>query len=96
MNPKAAPDLWSANPADRTGQTDDERIKDITVLPPPEHLMRFFPIAGTAVEKLIARTRKAIHQILHGQDDRLLVIIGPCSIHDPAAALEYEIGRAHV
>ena len=89
MNAKAAPDHWSANPADRTGQTDDERIKDITVLPPPEHLMRFFPIAGTAVEKLIARTRKTIHHILHGQDDRLLVIIGPCSIHDPAAALEY-------
>jgi 3-deoxy-7-phosphoheptulonate synthase len=51
--------------------------------------MRFFPIAGTAVEKLIAHTRKAIHHIMHGKDDRLLVIIGPCSIHDPAAALEY-------
>ena len=89
MNAKANPDAWYANPADRSGQTDDERIKDITVLPPPEHLMRFFPIAGTAVEKLIARTRKGIHRILHGQDDRLLVIIGPCSIHDPAAALEY-------
>ena len=89
MNAKVAPDLWSANPADRSGKTDDERIKDITVLPPPEHLMRFFPIAGTAVEKLITQTRKSIHRILHGQDDRLLVIIGPCSIHDPAAALEY-------
>ena len=89
MNAKATADVWHQHPADRTGQTDDERIKDITVLPPPEHLMRFFPIAGTAVEKLIANTRKTIHHILHGQDDRLLVIIGPCSIHDPAAALEY-------
>jgi 3-deoxy-7-phosphoheptulonate synthase len=89
MNAKAHQDAWQQHPADRTGQTDDERIKDITVLPPPEHLMRFFPIAGTAVEKLIARTRRTIHHILHGQDDRLLVIIGPCSIHDPAAALEY-------
>ena len=89
MNAKANLDNWQQHPADRTGQTDDERIKDITVLPPPEHLMRFFPIAGTAVEKLIAQTRKTIHHILHGQDDRLLVIIGPCSIHDPAAALEY-------
>ncbi len=80
---------WYSHPVDKTGQTDDERIKDITVLPPPEHLMRFFPIAGTAVEKLIAHTRKAIHHIMHGKDDRLLVIIGPCSIHDPAAALEY-------
>ncbi len=89
MNAKTTLDAWQQHPADRTGQTDDERIKDITVLPPPEHLMRFFPIAGTAVEKLIATTRKRIHHILHGQDDRLLVIIGPCSIHDPAAALEY-------
>ena len=89
MNAKATTETRYAHPADRTGQTDDERIKDITVLPPPEHLMRFFPIAGTAVEKLIAKTRKTVHQILHGKDDRLLVIIGPCSIHDPAAALEY-------
>ncbi|MFM1856349.1 MAG: Phospho-2-dehydro-3-deoxyheptonate aldolase, Phe-sensitive [Pseudomonadota bacterium] len=89
MTAKATLDAWQQHPADRAGKTDDERIKDITVLPPPEHLMRFFPIAGTAVEKLIAKTRKTIHHILHGQDDRLLVIIGPCSIHDPAAALEY-------
>ena len=75
--------------ADRTSRTDDERIKDITVLPPPEHLIRFFPIQGTAVEGLIADTRRNIHQILGGKDDRLLVIIGPCSIHDPAAALDY-------
>ena len=74
---------------DRTGVTDDERIKDITVLPPPEHLVRFFPIQGTAVEKLIASTRRSVHNILSGADDRLLVIIGPCSIHDPLAALEY-------
>jgi 3-deoxy-7-phosphoheptulonate synthase len=85
----AATDVWSAHPADRTSQTDDQRIEDITVLPPPEHLIRFFPIQGTAVEKLISDTRKTIHRILTGQDDRLLVIIGPCSIHDPAAAMEY-------
>jgi 3-deoxy-7-phosphoheptulonate synthase len=74
---------------DKTSKTDDERIKDINVLPPPEHLIRFFPISGTPVEALIADTRKRISRILHGQDDRLLVIIGPCSIHDPAAALDY-------
>ncbi len=85
----AATDVWYAHPSDRTSQTDDQRIEDITVLPPPEHLIRFFPIRGTAVEKLIGDTRKSIHQILHGKDDRLLVIIGPCSIHDPAAAMEY-------
>ncbi len=78
-----------AQPMDRTSQTDDERIKDITVLPPPEHLIRFFPIRGTPVESLIAGTRKNIQNIMNGQDDRLLVVIGPCSIHDPAAAVEY-------
>ncbi len=77
------------HPADRTSKTDDERIKDITVLPPPEHLIRFFPIRGSAVESLITDTRGAIQNIMSGKDDRLLVIIGPCSIHDPAAALDY-------
>ncbi len=96
MKSKAAAlqtDDWYANPGayttDRTGQTDDERIKDITVLPPPEHLIRFFPIQGTGVESLISATRRNIHDIMTGSDDRLLVVIGPCSIHDPAAALEY-------
>ena len=79
---------WYAH-VDKTSTTDDERIKDITVLPPPEHLIRFFPIRGTAVESLIAGTRQNIHNIMAGTDDRLLVVIGPCSIHDPAAAMEY-------
>ena len=86
-------DSWyaqaTARPNDRLSQTDDQRIKDITVLPPPEHLIRFFPIQGTPVEALISDTRRRIHDIMAGNDDRLLVVIGPCSIHDPAAALEY-------
>ena len=81
-------DSWYAH-VEKTSQTDDERIKDITVLPPPEHLIRFFPIRGTAVESLITRTRQSVRNIIQGSDDRLLVVIGPCSIHDPAAALEY-------
>ena len=99
MSPKASSvatpattEAWyppASRPADRTSQTDDERIQNITVLPPPEHLIRFFPIQGTPVEALISDTRKRIHNIMAGKDDRLLVIIGPCSIHDPAAALEY-------
>jgi len=91
MNANAASDAWigQSQPADRTSRTDDERIKDITVLPPPEHLIRFFPIRGTAVETLISDTRSTIQNIMSGKDDRLLLIIGPCSIHDPAAALEY-------
>jgi 3-deoxy-7-phosphoheptulonate synthase len=86
---KAPTEAWYASQVDKTGQTDDERIKDITLLPPPEHLIRFFPIVNTPAEKLIAQTRCHIQRIMHGKDDRLLVIIGPCSIHDPAAALEY-------
>ena len=89
----AGTDAWYANPLihpiDRTSQTDDARIKDITVLPPPEHLIRFFPIRGTPVETLISTTRRHVHDIMAGKDDRLLVVIGPCSIHDPAAALDY-------
>jgi len=75
--------------SEKTSQTDDQRIRDVLPLPPPEHLIRFFPIAGTAVEKLIADTRRTVRRIMDGKDDRLLVVIGPCSIHDPAAALEY-------
>jgi 3-deoxy-7-phosphoheptulonate synthase len=94
MNPSAntSQDAWyppGTQPVDRTSQTDDERIKDITVLPPPEHLIRFFPIRGTPIESLISSTRKNIQRIMAGDDDRLLVIIGPCSIHDPVAAVEY-------
>ncbi|MGV3571959.1 MAG: 3-deoxy-7-phosphoheptulonate synthase [Ramlibacter sp.] len=89
MSSTASTDAWYAHPVDKTSNTDDERIKDITVLPPPEHLIRFFPIRGTPVEALIGRTRRAIHDIMAGTDDRLLVVIGPCSIHDPDAALEY-------
>jgi len=74
---------------DKTSATDDERIVDVTPLPPPEHLIRFFPIRGTAMENLISGTRQRIRNIMSGKDDRLLVVIGPCSIHDPAAALDY-------
>jgi 3-deoxy-7-phosphoheptulonate synthase len=83
-------------PADRTSLTDDERIGNIVPLPPPEHLIRFFPIQGTPVETLIAETRRKVKQILHGRNDRLLVVIGPCSIHDPDAAVEYARRLAEV
>ena len=91
MTPPAShqrPESWYAN-VEKTSKTDDERIKDITVLPPPEHLIRFFPIRGSAVEALISQTRRNIHAIMQGKDDRLLVVTGPCSIHDPAAAMAY-------
>ncbi len=76
-------------PDDRTSRTDDQRIVDVTPLPPPEHLIRFFPIKGTPMEKLVLETRQSIRDILAGKDERLLVVVGPCSIHDPNAAIEY-------
>jgi len=78
-----------AVPLDRTSLTDDERIENIVPLPPPEHLIRFFPIQHTPVEVLIANTRLKVREILQGKSDRLIVIVGPCSIHDPAAAVAY-------
>src|SRR3954468_14360318 len=74
---------------DRTSLADDERIENIVPLPPPENLIRFFPIQDTPVETLIAAVRRRLREILHGRSDRLLVVIGPCSIHDPAAAVAY-------
>ena len=88
MTPMA--DTFPAHlPVDKTSLTDDERINDIVPLPPPESLIRFFPIQDTPVEGLISSARKSLKEILHGQSDRLMVVIGPCSIHDPAAAIEY-------
>ena len=68
--------------------TDDVRIKDISEVAPPAHLLREYPATSTAVETTY-NTRQAIHRILHGADDRLLVIMGPCSIHDVKAAKDY-------
>ena len=87
--PAGAEPLHGYSLSEKTGETDDQRIEEVTPLPPPEHLIRFFPIAGTPVETLVGDTRRNVRRILDGQDDRLLVVIGPCSIHDPAAALEY-------
>jgi len=93
MSPKSSSHGSESTPgyalSEKTSRTDDQRIRDVTPLPPPEHLIRFFPIAGTPVETLIGDTRSSVKRILDGEDDRLLVIIGPCSIHDPMAALDY-------
>ena len=68
--------------------TDDLRVDEIKELLPPSHVLGEFPITKQSAE-LTYETRQAVHRILHDADDRLLVIIGPCSIHDPRAALEY-------
>jgi 3-deoxy-7-phosphoheptulonate synthase len=68
--------------------TDDLRIKEIKELSPPDEVMRDIPRSLTATRVVMA-ARNAIHAILNGNDDRLLLIVGPCSIHDPAAAMDY-------
>lgn len=69
-------------------QTDDVNIKRIKQLLPPVAVLEKFP-ASEAASSTTFQAREAIHNILHDQDDRLLVVIGPCSIHDPKAAIEY-------
>ncbi|BCX05746.1 MAG: phospho-2-dehydro-3-deoxyheptonate aldolase [Candidatus Roseilinea sp.] len=69
-------------------QTDDVRIREIKELAPPAHLMREFSITPE-VAKLVYETRRAVHRILHGDDDRVFVVVGPCSVHDVQAAFEY-------
>ncbi|HEV2674959.1 MAG TPA: 3-deoxy-7-phosphoheptulonate synthase [Aliidongia sp.] len=68
--------------------TDDLRIREITALVPPVTLIDELPRNET-VTATVTNARRAVHRILHGQDDRLVVVIGPCSIHDPVAARDY-------
>lgn len=68
--------------------TDDLRISAIKELSTPKEVMGEIPRTLTATRVVMA-TRNAIHAILNGTDDRLLVVVGPCSVHDPVAAMEY-------
>src|SRR4051812_17949817 len=78
----------SAGDASTIHNTDDLRIREIKELLPPSHVIREFPATEKAATTVF-KAREAIHRVLHGADDRLLIVIGPCSIHDPAAALDY-------
>ncbi len=69
-------------------QVDDVRIREIKELAPPSYLLREFP-CSEKIEALTYQTRQAIHRVLHGSDDRMVVVIGPCSMHDPKAGIEY-------
>ena len=69
-------------------RTDDLRIKEIKELLPPAHVLHEFVMTEKAAQTTY-ESREAIHRILHGADDRLLVIMGPCSIHDVKAAKDY-------
>ncbi len=68
--------------------TDDLRISELKELSTPQEVMREIPRTLTATRVVMA-ARNAVHAILNGTDDRLLVVVGPCSIHDPAAAIDY-------
>ena len=68
--------------------TDDLRITQIKELSTPEEVMDEIP-RTLAATRIVLAARNAIHAILHGADDRLLVVVGPCSVHDPAAAVDY-------
>jgi len=69
-------------------KTDDLRISGLQEVLPPEELHREYPISDQASDT-VHSTRQAIHEILQGKSDRLVVIVGPCSIHDPKAGREY-------
>ena len=77
-----------SNPTTNTPVTDDLRIKAIKKLMTPHSLMEEIP-CDPGVATTVAAAREGIHEILNERDDRLVVVVGPCSIHDPEAALEY-------
>jgi 3-deoxy-7-phosphoheptulonate synthase len=68
--------------------TDDVRIKDLRPLLPPAILMEEIPADAEAC-RVVASARREVAAVVRGQDDRLVVVVGPCSIHDPKAGLEY-------
>jgi 3-deoxy-7-phosphoheptulonate synthase len=68
--------------------TDDLRIQKLQTLSPPAQVIGEAP-ASSSIAEVVGDARAAVHEILHGRDDRLVVVIGPCSIHDPKAALDY-------
>jgi len=74
-------------------RTDDVRIKEIKELTPPSDVLRDVGVTEKGA-KTVVEARQQIHRILHGADDRLVVIMGPCSIHDVKAAKEYAVGLA--
>jgi 3-deoxy-7-phosphoheptulonate synthase len=74
-------------------RTDDLRIAAVRALIPPQLLLEELPVDAPALAT-VTSARHAVHRVLHGADDRLLAVVGPCSIHDSKAALEYA-GRLH-
>src|SRR5262249_33830084 len=66
----------------------DQRIAKVVELSPPETLLEELPL-GPEREKVVVKGREEVVDVLHGRDERLMAVVGPCSVHDPKAALEY-------
>ena len=75
-------------PVSVVGRTDDLRISAIRALIAPQLLLEELPIDAAALAT-VTNARQAVHRVLHGADDRLVAVVGPCSIHDSGAAMEY-------
>jgi 3-deoxy-7-phosphoheptulonate synthase len=99
MNPKKGSGPFAAEKADDSrkrdltpfpviGRTDDLRIRGIRALIAPQLLVEQLPVDAAALAT-VASARQAIHRVLHGADERLVAVVGPCSIHDYDAAVEY-------
>src|SRR5258708_23838288 len=86
MKPDKAKGPGRAMPVVR--RTDDLRISAVRALIPPQLLLEELPIDAHSLAT-VTNARQAVHRVLHGADDRLVAVVGPCSIHDSAAALEY-------
>ena len=75
--------------SEKTSKFDDEHVRRVELLPSPDELIRLLPIKGTQIEPFVGACRAKARNIVNGSDDRLLVVMGPCSIHDLRSAKEY-------
>ncbi|MGH8967713.1 MAG: 3-deoxy-7-phosphoheptulonate synthase, partial [Actinomycetes bacterium] len=86
--PRTAPSEPGRPHTDLMAETSDLRVRALDPLPAPGALRAELPL-GTPRSDLVTTSRREVRDVLRGEDDRLLVVVGPCSVHDPAAALEY-------
>ncbi len=76
-------------------ETVDVNIRQLDPIPAPRYFLKEIPLTDE-MSDLVLKSRQEIRDVLNGKDDRLLVIVGPCSIHDPKAAHEYAAKLAAV
>ncbi len=81
-------EVSTSSPHGADAQTSDRRVTAFSPIPSPDSLRSEMPLTARRAE-IVARDREEIAAILAGRDDRLIVVVGPCSVHDPVAALDY-------